>query len=155
MSDNLEAKAKVALDLLAQGAEEVTITGTDIKVLRKSQATNTQQNTSGNTVINVNANATANTLVNITAQFSIVKEELRRVHESSPEWPQLKDKIDELETEVKKSKPNKTSLKNKMRWLLDFGWDVFAKVAPIVFEQYIEYYITISCTGMHTSGDYF
>jgi len=135
MPSDLEDKSKVVLDLLAQGAEEVTITGTDIKVLRRSQAANAQQNAPGNIVINVNANATATSLVNITAQFSIVKEELRRVHESSPEWPQLKDKIDELEKEVKKSKPNKSSLKDKMSWLLDFGWDVFAKVAPIVLSS--------------------
>lgn len=38
MPNDLETKAKVALDLLAQGAEEITITGTDIKVVRKPQA---------------------------------------------------------------------------------------------------------------------
>lgn len=135
MSDDLETKAKVALDLLAQGAEEVTITGTDIKVVRKSQADNANQSETANTVINVNANATASSSVNISAQFSIVKEELRRVHEATPEWPQLKNKIDQLEKEVKKSKPNKSSLKKKLRWFLDFGWDVFAKVAPIVLSS--------------------
>jgi hypothetical protein len=135
MSDNLETKAKVALDLLAQGAEEVTITGTDIKVSRKSREDKTQQSQSGNTVINVNTNATASSSVNISAQFSIVKEELRRIHESSPMWPQLVEKIDQLEKEVKKSKPDKSSLKDKLRWLLDFGWDVFAKVAPIILSS--------------------
>jgi hypothetical protein len=135
MPNNLETKAKVALDLLAQGAEEVTITGTDIKVVRKSQVDNTQQIPTGSTVININANATASSSINISAQFSIVKEELRRSHETSPEWPQLKKKIDQLEKEVKKSTPNKSSLKEKLRWLLDFGWDVFAKVVPIVLNS--------------------
>ena len=135
MPNNLETKAKVALDLLAQGAEEVTITGTDIKVVRKSQVDNTQQIPTGSTVININANATASSSINISAQFSIVKEELRRSHETSLEWPQLKEKIDQLEKEVKKSTPNKSSLKEKLRWLLDFGWDVFAKVAPIVLNS--------------------
>jgi len=135
MPNDLETKAKVALDLLAQGAEEVTITGTDIKVVRKSQVDNTQQIPTGSTVININANATASSSINISAQFSIVKEELRRSHETSPGWPQLKEKIDQLEKEVKKSTPNKSSLKEKLRWLLDFGWDVFAKVAPIVLNS--------------------
>ena len=135
MPNDLETKAKVALDLLAQGAEEVTITGTDIKVVRKFQVDNTQQIPTGSTVININANATASSSINISAQFSIVKEELRRSHETSPEWPQLKEKIDQLEKEVKKSTPNKSSLKEKLRWLLDFGWDVFAKVAPIVLNS--------------------
>ena len=135
MPNDLETKAKVALDLLAQGAEEVTITGTDIKVVRKLQVDNTQQIPTGSTVINVNANAKASSSINISAQFSIVKEELRRSHETSPEWPQLKEKIDQLEKEVKKLTPNKSSLKEKLRWLLDFGWDVFAKVAPIVLNS--------------------
>ena len=135
MPNDLETKAKVALDLLAQGAEEVTITGTDIKVVRKLQVDNTQQIPTGSTVININANATASSSINISAQFSIVKEELRRSHETSPGWPQLKEKIDQLEKEVKKSTPNKSSLKEKLRWLLDFGWDVFAKVAPIVLNS--------------------
>ena len=135
MPNDLETKAKVALDLLAQGAEEVTITGTDIKVVRKPQADNAQQIPTGSTVININANATASSSINISAQFSIVKEELRRSHETSPGWPQLKEKIDQLEKEVKKLTPNKSSLKEKLRWLLDFGWDVFAKVAPIVLNS--------------------
>lgn len=135
MSDDLETKSKVALDLLTQGAEEVTITGTDIKVVRKSKADNTQRNTAGNTVINVNANATASSSVNISVQFGIVKEELRRTYETSSDWPQLKEKIDQLEKEVKKATPNKSSVKENLRWLLDFGWDVFAKVAPIVLSS--------------------
>ncbi len=135
MPNDLETKAKVALDLLAQGAEEVTITGTDIKVVRKPQADNAQQISTGSTVININANATASSSINISAQFSIVKEELRRSHETSPGWPQLKEKIDQLEKEVKKSTPNKSSLQEKLRWFLDFGWDIFAKVAPIVLNS--------------------
>lgn len=135
MPNDLETKAKVALDLLAQGAEEVTITGTDIKVVRKPQADNAQQIPTGSTVININANATASSSINISAQFSIVKEELRRSHETSPGWPQLKEKIDQLEKEVKKSTPNKSSLQEKLRWFLDFGWDIFAKVAPIVLNS--------------------
>jgi len=47
----------------------------------------------------------------------------------------LKEKIDQLEKEVKKSTPNKSSLQEKLRWFLDFGWDVFAKVAPIVLNS--------------------
>lgn len=135
MPNDLETKAKVALDLLAQGAEEVTITGTDIKVVRKPQADNAQQISTGSTVININANATASSSINISAQFSIVKEELRRFHETSPGWPQLKEKIDQLEKEVKKSTPNKSSLQEKLCWFLDFGWDIFAKVAPIVLNS--------------------
>jgi len=50
MPNDLETKAKVALDLLAQGAEEVTITGTDIKVVRKPQVDNAQQIPTGSTV---------------------------------------------------------------------------------------------------------
>jgi len=135
MPNDLETKAKVALDLLAQGAEEVTITGTDIKVVRKPQVDNAQQIPTGSTVINISANATASSSINISAQFSIVKEELRKSHETSQEWPQLKEKIDQLEKEVKKSTPNKSSLQEKLRWFLDFGWDVFAKVAPIVLNS--------------------
>lgn len=135
MPNDLETKAKVALDLLAKGAEEVTITGTDIKVVRKPQVDNAQQIPIGSTVINISTNATASSSINISAQFSIVKEELRRSHETSQEWPQLKEKIDQLEKEVKKSTPNKSFLKEKLRWLLDFGWDVFAKVAPIVLNS--------------------
>ena len=135
MPNDLETKAKVALDLLAQGAEEITITGTDIKVVRKPQADNAQQIPTGSTVININANATASSSINIAAQFSIVKEELRRSHETSPGWPQLKEKIDQLEKEVKKSTPNKSSLQEKLCWFLDFGWDIFAKVVPIVLNS--------------------
>jgi coenzyme F420-reducing hydrogenase delta subunit len=130
------AKAKVALDLLDRGAEVVSITGTDIKVVRKSQIDHAHQLPMGNNiVININANATASSSVNISTQFSIVKEELRRTYETSAEWSQLKEKIDQLEKEVKKLSPSESSLKEKLCWLLDFGWDVFAKIAPIVLNN--------------------
>ena len=135
MANELENKSKVALDLLDKGAEEVTITGTDIKVVRKLQPDHAHHITTGNTIINVNANAIASSSVNIATQFSIVKEDLRKNYETSSEWPNLKKKIDQLEKEVKKSSPDKSSLKEKIRWLLDFGWDVFAKVAPIVLNN--------------------
>jgi len=96
MANELEAKAKVALDLLAQGAEEISITGTDIKVVRKSKSDHAQEIPTGNTVINVNTSATARSSVNISAQFSIVKKDLRRAYETLPRWPQLKKKIDQF-----------------------------------------------------------
>jgi predicted RNase H-like nuclease (RuvC/YqgF family) len=134
MPHELEVKSKIALELLAQGAEEVSITGTDIKVVRKLEKT-THQTTQSNTLITVNANATENSSVNISAQFNIVKEELRRDYGNSQDWSELQKKIEQLEEEIKKPSPNKSSLKQKISWLLNFGWDVFAKVAPIILKN--------------------
>lgn len=136
MSENLEAKAKVALDLLSQGAEEVSIVGTDITVIRKAKASNNLNKSSGTTqVVNVNTYATSNSSSNLTVQFSILRQELRETYKDDHRINKLNQKITEIEKELKKNNPNKNNLKKYLKWLLDFGWDAFAKLAPIVIEK--------------------
>ena len=47
MNQDLQAKARVIIDLLNEGAEEVSITGTDIKAVRKPSPDNLGSNTQG------------------------------------------------------------------------------------------------------------
>jgi glycogen debranching enzyme len=134
MSDDLDRKAKVALDLIDKGAEEVQIVGTDIKVVRKSEA---QQSPGPTQIVNVHAEATASQSVNIKTQFSIIREKMNAHYKGNPRLPELQEKIDGLEKELRKQKPDKTSVTAKLKWMLDYGWDAFIAVAPSIVDKFL------------------
>lgn len=137
MSRDLEAKAKVILDLLNSGAEEVSITGTDIKVVRKPPPDNPGPNAQGTIqIVNVNAQASSDSSVSLSYKINIAHVELKEKYKQDDKrLEEIDGKLNSLEKELSKPKPNENKLKEILRWAIDFGWDVFAKVAPIIINK--------------------
>ena len=78
MSQDLEAKAKVIIDLLNQGAEEISITGTDIKAVRRPSPDNLGPNTQGTIqIVNVNAQASSQSSTSLEFRINIARVELK------------------------------------------------------------------------------
>lgn len=137
MDKDLENKARVALDLLAQGAEEVHITGTDIKVLRRHEYASQEEKPTGNTqIVNVVAHASASSSANITAQFSILRQELKQIYKDDARLNDLEKNIAKIENELNKRAPDKSILKNLLHWISDFDWDTYLKTIPIILEKF-------------------
>ncbi len=137
MSQDLQAKAKVIIDLLNQGAEEISITGTDIKVVRKPTPDNLGPNAQGTIqIVNVNAQASSQSSTSLELQINIARVELKEKYRQDDKRVQEIDrKLNSLEKELSKPTPNQNKLKEILRWAIDFGWDVFAKVAPIIIDK--------------------
>lgn len=137
MEEDLRVKAAVALDLLGRGAEEVAITGTDI-VVRKRMPEVSHQGSGGNTqVVNVHTQAASSSSANIVAHISVVRHELREIYKTNEKLPELEKKLDALESELSKSRPDKSKLKKYLQWLMDFGWEAFIKIMPVVLEKFV------------------
>lgn len=136
MNKNLDVKAKVALDLLAQGAEEVRITDTDL-VVRKRTGYKTQGSPFGNTqIVNVHTNVSASSSANIAAQFSILRQELKEIYKGDNKLPELEGKIAQIEIELNKKSSDKSILSNLLHWISDFNWDIYLKIIPIILEKF-------------------
>ena len=137
MSQDLEAKAKVIIDLLNQGAEEVSITGTDIKAIRKPSSDNLGPNTQGTIqIVNVNAQASSQSSTSLELKLHIARVELKeKYRQDEKRLEEIDGKLNSLEKELSKPTPNQNKLKEILRWAIDFGWDVFAKLAPIIIHK--------------------
>lgn len=136
MNNDLDIKAKVALDLLAQGAEEVRISDTDL-VVRRRTGYETQGNPFGNTqIVNVHTNASSSSSANIAAQFSILRQEIKEIYKGDVRLSELEGKIAEIENELNKKSSDKSTLGNLLHWLSDFNWDTYLKIIPIILEKF-------------------
>lgn len=136
MSNDLETKAKVALDLLRQGAEEVEIVGTNLKVLRQNASGKLRSQNGGPIqIVNVHSEASARSDLKIGIQLSIVRQELRESYKNDSRLHLLEKRIDSLEKELNKSNPDKKQVKKILRWLMDFGWEAFKRIVPIVLDK--------------------
>ncbi len=133
ITEELKAKADVALDLIAQGADEVEISGTDIKVLRRKK--NEAVGSGMTQVVNVNASASAQTVTALAVRLHYIREELEQAHRDDPKIDQLRSKLSSLEKELEKKKPNDKVLKSIVKWSADKGWDVFMKLIPIIIDK--------------------
>ncbi len=133
MNKDLDAKARVALDLLAQGAEEVEIIGTDIKVSRRRTLDKPHDRKQ---IVYVNVHTSANSTVNIATTFSILQEELREIFKGNNKLSELEDKIKQIEVELKKKSSDKSNLKKLLHWILDFDFDTFLKIASIIWANF-------------------
>lgn len=136
MNNNLDTKARVALDLLAQGADEVRITDTDF-VVRKRSGYEKQGSRFGNTqIVNVNTSASASSSSNIAAQFSILRQELKEIYEDDNKLHELENKIAQIEVEINKRSSDKSKLSNLLHWISDFNWDIYLKIIPIILGKF-------------------
>lgn len=137
MSQDLQAKAKVIIDLLNQGAEEVSITGTDIKAVRRPSPDNLGPNTQGTIqIVNVNAQASSQSSTSLELRINIARVELKEKYKQDDKrLEEIDGKLISLEKELSKPTPNQDKLKEILRWAIDFGWDVFAKLAPIIIDK--------------------
>jgi len=134
MSQDLQAKAKVIIDLLNQGAEEISITGTDIKAVRRPSPDNLGPNTQGTIqIVNVNAQASSQSSTSLELRINIARVELKgKYKQDDKRLEEIDGKLISLEKELSKPTPNQNKLKEILHWAIDFGWDVFAKLAPII-----------------------
>ena len=138
MDEELKAKAEVIRDLLAQGVEEVSIIGTDIKVVRKKASESHQQITGANKQninVNVLAQASAQSTTTLVLRLNLSRLELKDNYKNDKRLFEIEKKLDMLEKEIAKASPNKNTLKKILQWALNFGWDVFLKIAPIVIDK--------------------
>ncbi|MFC1698522.1 hypothetical protein ACFL1I_00990 [Candidatus Omnitrophota bacterium] len=131
----LELKVKVAMDLLKEGAEEIVIIGPNLKVVRRPQMR-------GASPVQVNVNAaslaqsSARASVTISVKLKLALEELRDRFKADPEKiEQIEQKTAVLEKELSKESPNKSTLKKILKWAMDFSWEVFCKLAPVIIEK--------------------
>lgn len=135
MDTELSKKAHIVLDLLKSGAEEVSIIGTDITVRRVNQRNG--GNSKGDYKISIVNNNITNLTQNVSVSISLIKEELKQIYGNGKRFSELNEKIDEIEPELKKKRPNKKKLKSFIHWLADFGWKEFEKVMPLLLEKLI------------------
>jgi hypothetical protein len=133
--DHLDKIAKVAVDMMSKGADEVSISGYGIKLVSRKSLPTVGSGTSNNyQVVSVHSNAVANAS-NVTAHFSIVRQSLRDIYGEDRRLSDLEKKLTEIEKEIKKRRPDKNKLKSFLQWLTDFGLEAFTKVAPIIIDK--------------------
>ena len=122
MSNDLEDKAIVALNLLKEGAEEVSIIGTDITVKRKVHPSENKGLLPGSQFVIVNNQASIDSKINIETHLSIVKEELRQLYRNGSEFQEIQKNLGAIEPELTRKNPNKPKLKeipalaDRFRW---------------------------------------
>jgi len=138
MKDDLEAISHVITTILEKEKGPIEISIGDIKVTRKDyeqivsgQSTPTTQNIN----VQVTAQAAAQASSILIARFTSVRKELTDSYKNDPHLSQIEKKLDSLHVELNKPKPNKNKLKSPLKWAIDFGWDVFLKIAPLIIEK--------------------
>jgi len=138
MKDDLEAISHVITAILEKEKGPIEISIGDIKVTRKDyeqivsgQSTPTTQNIN----VQVTAQAAAQASSTLTARFTSVRKELTNSYKNDPRLSEIEKKLDSLHVELNKPKPNKKKLKSTLKWAIDFGWDVFLKIAPLIIEK--------------------
>ncbi len=138
MNKDLEAKEKVILNFLATHAEvdEIQITDSSFIVRRRTRY-ETQANQTGSTqIVNVHANASASSSANITAQFSVLRKELKDIYKGDVRLNDLEEKIGKIEVELNKKAPDKLTLKKLLHWISDFDWNTYLKILPIILGKF-------------------
>jgi len=135
MSNDLKNKAKVALNLLNQGAEEVSIEGTDIKVKRRLDNRENKSSFPRSQIVVVNNQMSTNLKINMETHISIVREELKQIYGNGKRYREIDNHLSEVEPELYKRNPDKQSIKRFLHWLTDFGGKALEKLAPIILEK--------------------
>ena len=134
MNRELKLKADVIRDLLARGAEEVSITGTNIKVKKPKK----QPRTSGGPtqIVNVQTQANVQTNLSLPLRLNFAHSELKNQYKrNKKKISEINSKVKSLEKELSKGKYSKGTLKKTLNWALNFGWDAFVKIAPIIIDK--------------------
>jgi hypothetical protein len=131
--EDLKAKAEVARDLISQGAEEVHITGTDLKVVGKRSSSTVPMGSVQ--VVNVNAQATTHSRIELSVRLHLVRQELEETYQGKAVLNEISEKLSYLERELAKKNPDKSVLKKMIDWAIDTGWDVFVKLTPIIIDK--------------------
>lgn len=139
MSEDLESIAKVAIDLLKQGATEVKVKGTDIKIVaKKATKPGKRHSSSPKQTVNVyQVQSSSQSTKSLVIQVNLALVELKDTYSNDERLPEIEEKLKSLEKELKKRSPNKNILKKILRWALDFSWEMFLKIAPIIINKFI------------------
>lgn len=136
MADNLDAKLRVATDLLQQGATEVEISDSAGKIVAKrgpaAPALTSQPSSVVNVAVvaNAAAEATANSYVQ---QLTSIRQELIDKHPDKKK--EIQQQFRELEQELRKVTPSKRLLRKFIVWACQFDWDTLLKLLTIILGQ--------------------
>ena len=133
MSEELKAKAEVAKDLILQGAGEVNITGSDLKVIKGRPFPSASAGTTQ--VVHVNAQASAHSVQELGLRLHLFRKEIEARYAGNEEIKDMKEKLDLLEQEIGKKSPNQNVLKKIAHWALNAGWDIFLRLMPIIIDK--------------------
>jgi len=107
--NDLTTKAKVIADLLDKGAEEVSISGTDIKVTRteyRELLKNSSKGHSQTVNINVNAQAVATASSDINANIDTIIQHYGDSGVNEKQLTEIKRELNALKRELAKTKPS-------------------------------------------------
>lgn len=138
MKDDLEAISRVIIAILEKEKGPIKISIGDVNVTRKDyeqivggQAAPTTQNIN----VKVTAQAAAQASSTLTARLSSVRKELTDGYKNDSHLSEIEKRLDSLHIELNKPRPNKNKLKSTLKWAIDFGWDVFLKITPLIIEK--------------------
>ena len=101
---DLKDKAEVARDLISQGAEEVQITGTDLKVVGKRSSSIAPPGSIQ--VVNVNAQAITHSQIVLSVRLHLVRRELEVIYQGKAVLNEVLEKLSTLEQELAKKNPD-------------------------------------------------
>ncbi len=135
MSNELDARWRVAVDLLAKGASEVFISGEQILVRRipNNQPASSPVPALTNVNLNVSAHSSATSVVAVRNELAEIQSEL--VERRSSEATGIKQKMAELEGELSKRHPSKKRLKGFLKWAAGLDWTTYTKLAKLIMEN--------------------
>jgi hypothetical protein len=86
-------------------------------------------------VVNVNAQATSHSTAELTVRLHFIRKEIENSYRNSKDLPKIRKKIDLLEGELTKTRPDKSELKKIIKWSLNTGRSLFLKIAPIIVDK--------------------
>ncbi len=89
----------------------------------------------GVTVLITN-NLTNQQSTQLSVNFDQIIENIQSSDKSAEEKEEAKGKINELKEEVSKPNPSWDRIKSILKWLLDFGKDIFIQTIPYILEKY-------------------
>jgi len=131
--DDLETKARVATDLFEKGAARVKITGTDIEVdWQEYQAVAGPASQR----VYVNVSSSASSAASVSSSILQIVRELDQLGVEPSKVPEARAKLRTLEDELRRTNPRWDVLRRILRWALDFGRELFLRVAVVVVEHY-------------------
>jgi len=137
--DDLQTKARIATDLFEKGAARVKITGTDIEVdwREYTEVTKSLANPVSQTVI-VNVSSSSKSSSYISQKIRNISDSIDSSPHYSKKSVEAKKQLQTLENELEKPKPQWKVAKKVLQWALDFGKEVFLKIALLVAERYMK-----------------
>ncbi len=87
-----------------------------------------------NLIINTTANATATSSLSLSQNFQNILHDLEASNLEPSKLSEVKRKLDNLETELKKQSPNENVIKKILRWASNFDLALYLRIATVIAE---------------------